>query len=150
MVKPRNWRCSVGRGFRSRALLVASRARSAESPSIHPKPSVVSQSAQAIMPRPIYASSVGRWRKYRHHLMPLILRLHDGGRRAAAGRFIGSVADGSQSIDLGEFRCSGIPLRQGMLRLEPHSEFIIGAERSDEFGVRLGFRVRKRRSRVLR
>src|SRR5580692_991976 len=28
----------------------------------------------------------------------LILRLHDGGRRAAAGRFIGSVADSSQSI----------------------------------------------------
>src|SRR5277367_2066034 len=51
--------------------------------------------------------------------------------------------------DPDEFRCSGIPFRQGMsLRLEPHFKFIIGAEGSDDLRLQLGLCVAKRRGNI--
>src|SRR5277367_4665814 len=48
-----------------------------------------------------------------------------------------------------EFRCSGIPFRQGTsLRLEPHFKFIIGAESSEDLRLRLGFCIAKRQGSI--
>ena len=51
--------------------------------------------------------------------------------------------------EMDEFRCSDIPFRQGMsLRFEPHFEFIIGAEDGEDFWLRLGLCVGKRRGSI--
>jgi hypothetical protein len=65
-------------------------------------------------------------------------------------RHIWEVESPSAKVaDPDEFRCSGIPFRQGMsLRLEPHFKFIIGAEGSDDLRLRLGICVAKRRGSI--